>query len=363
MTRFPAVLLACGLLLPVASRADVAEKIIAKVNRDIITRTELEDATRAALETPEGGARAGADPRLVAAQVLDRLIQERLIVQAAAAEGMKVAESEVSPQVEQEEESVRGRFASDRDLEAALKKEGLTREDMHRRIVEAWRERYLLFKMVHRKQKEFETNADVADTDILAYFNAHKAEPAYQTDPMVHARHILFAVDGALTGGPRKVALAAAAAKVKAAKAALKRGEKFQDIATRLSEDGETREKGGDLGLFGKGTFHENLEKAAFALKPGQVSEAVESPVGLHLLLVEEALPPRPRTLDETIRVPAPIVPAQAKAPPEVQTMVLREYIRTVLRSERQASALQKWVDGLKAKALIQKFEAGPAGT
>ena len=363
MSRPLAFLLAGGLGLALPARADVAEKIIAKVNRDIITRTELEDATRAALESSEGGARAGGDSKAIAGQVLDRLIQERLIVQAATAEGMKVAESEVSPQVEQEEESVRGRFASDRDLEAALKKEGLTREDMHRRIVEAWRERYLLFKMVHRKQKEFETNADVTDADLLAYYNAHKVEPAYQTDPMVHARHILFAVDGALTGAPRKAAVAAATAKVKAARAALKRREAFVEVAKRLSEDGETREKGGDLGTFGKGTFHENLEKAAFALKPGQVSDAVESPVGLHLLLVEEALPSRPRTLEETIKVPAPIVPQQAKAPPEAQTMVLREYIRTVLRSERQAAALQKWVDGLKARALIQKFEGGPAGS
>jgi len=295
----------------------------------------------------------------VMAQVLDRLIQERLIVQAAEADGMKVTENEVSPQVEQEMDAVRARFASDREFEAALRKEGLTREDMRRRVAESWQERYVLFKMVRRKQHDFETAADVGEAEIATYYAAHKADPEWQTQPMVHARHILFAVDGALTGPARKAALAEAGKKVAVARAALKRGEKFADVARALSEDGPTREAGGDLGTFGRGTYHENLEKAVFALKAGEVAGPVETPVGLHLLLAEEVLKPRPKTLDETVAAPVP-ASAAAGATPETQQVPLRDFIREQLKAQAQATALQSWIDGLKAKALIRKFEEEP---
>ncbi len=64
-------------------------------------------------------------------------------------------------------------------------------------------------------------------------------------------------------------------------------GEDFAKLAQEFGTDG-TKDKGGDLGWFGPGQMHPDFEKAAFALKPGEVSELVKTPYGYHIIKLEE---------------------------------------------------------------------------
>ncbi len=66
-----------------------------------------------------------------------------------------------------------------------------------------------------------------------------------------------------------------------------KDGEKFEDLAKQYSE-GPSAERGGDLGFFRRGAMVQPFEEAAFSLKPGEVSDAVRTQFGLHLIKVEE---------------------------------------------------------------------------
>jgi len=75
---------------------------------------------------------------------------------------------------------------------------------------------------------------------------------------------------------------------------------------------------------------------------------------------VEEVLPARLRTLSETLKVAAPVAGA-AGAAPETQEMTLEKYIRAILRNQKLSAALQAWVDGLKARALIRKTVEEPS--
>jgi len=68
----------------------------------------------------------------------------------------------------------------------------------------------------------------------------------------------------------------------------VKAGEDFAKLATEFSADPGSKEKGGDLGWFGKGRMMQAFEAAAFALQPGQISDLVETPYGFHIIKVEE---------------------------------------------------------------------------
>lgn len=76
-------------------------------------------------------------------------------------------------------------------------------------------------------------------------------------------------------------------------------GKDFGDMAKAYSQDEASAKHGGELGFFKKGQTVPAFEEAAFALKPGQVSDPVETPMGLHLIQVEEIKPGRKRTLAE----------------------------------------------------------------
>src|SRR5689334_22826282 len=64
-------------------------------------------------------------------------------------------------------------------------------------------------------------------------------------------------------------------------------GEDFAKLAQEFSTDG-TKDKGGDLGWFGKGQMVPEFEQAAFALKPGEISNVVQSKFGFHIIKLEE---------------------------------------------------------------------------
>lgn len=66
-----------------------------------------------------------------------------------------------------------------------------------------------------------------------------------------------------------------------------KNPDKFADLAKKYSQDEKSAPAGGDLGKFGKGKMDPNFEKAAFALKPGEISNLVKTEYGYHIIKVE----------------------------------------------------------------------------
>lgn len=137
-------------------------------------------------------------------------------------------------------------------------------------------------------------SANVSDADIQAYYDAHKAD--YET---LTARHILIRVKGApMPGVPGKPELTDDEAKAKAEsiRARILAGEDFAKIAKEESDDTTSGEKGGDLGEFKKGMMVPPFEAAAFALKPGDISEPVLTPFGYHIIQVQSHTT---KTLDE----------------------------------------------------------------
>ena len=75
----------------------------------------------------------------------------------------------------------------------------------------------------------------------------------------------------------------------------LRSGASFEEMARRYSTD-PSRDKGGDMGLFHRGTLNDEFEKVARGMKPGDVSDVVQTLYGYHIILVTEIRPPAQRS-------------------------------------------------------------------
>ena len=104
----------------------------------------------------------------------------------------------------------------------------------------------------------------------------------------IRARHILLRLPTDATPAQRDSVRAVAESLRQRAAA----GEDFAALASRFSQDPGSAAQGGDLGYFGRGRMVPPFEEAAFQLQPGQVSQVVESPFGLHVIRVEDRRQP-----------------------------------------------------------------------
>lgn len=122
------------------------------------------------------------------------------------------------------------------------------------------------------------------DADLRADYDARVAE--FATPEQVELRHILIASKASDSEEDRK----AARTKAEAVLARLADGEEFAAVASDVSDDDTSKDKGGALGTIERGDAAPEIEIAAFELEIETVSEIVESPSGLHILIVDEKI-------------------------------------------------------------------------
>lgn len=133
-------------------------------------------------------------------------------------------------------------------------------------------------------KEEVIAKIDVTEDDIKSYYKAHQEE--FEAPEMIRVRHILIRnpmskSDSIDDKNKRKEKAEEVLKKIKA-------GEDFAGLASESSEDQASKEKGGDLGLITKGMMVPELEKVAFSLRPGEVSDIIETRYGFHIIKVEE---------------------------------------------------------------------------
>ena len=118
-----------------------------------------------------------------------------------------------------------------------------------------------------------------------------QSQDQFSTPEQVRASHILFKIDGKDEAAVRKQA--------EAVLARARAGEDFAKLANQHTEEEVGKTRGGDLDFFGRGAMAKEFEDAAFALKPGELSDVVKTPFGLHIIKLTDRRAAAVRTLDE----------------------------------------------------------------
>lgn len=152
------------------------------------------------------------------------------------------------------------------------------------RTGEKRRVRYALVDVDQVRQQ-----VQISQNELEAFYKQNIAQ--YTTPEQVAASHILLKTEGKDDAAVRKQAEEVAAR--------AKAGEDFAALAKQFSEDESNNTTGGSLGEFGRGTMVPEFEQAAFAMKPGEISDPVKTSFGYHIIKVEKNQPATTRTLEE----------------------------------------------------------------
>ncbi len=207
-------------------------------------------------------------------QILEEMINEKLIVAEARREGITVSDQELARAVDKAVQDAKDRFGEE-GFKQQLAKESMTEDQLRAKYRDDLRRQALMARL---REKLFPAKP-VSQTEAETYFKEHP-EKFPQAPPQVR----LFVIQIPVVAD--SVTEASGRAKALDARRRILAGEKFAKLAGEVSEDPGTAKSGGDLGYFAKGTMEPALEKAAFSLKIGEVSEPIRSPYGWHLLEV-----------------------------------------------------------------------------
>ncbi|MFQ5532357.1 MAG: peptidylprolyl isomerase, partial [Candidatus Methylomirabilales bacterium] len=252
----------------VAGEEFLIDKVVAVVNDDVITLSQLQQEEKPLLHRVRQESRGQGgegQEEITQRQILDALILRRLQVQEAEKENVVVNDDEVKATIE--EIKKQNRFRSDAEFAQALKQQNLTLDEFKTRI----REQQLVDRLLILKVR---STILVTDEEITQYYHDHAAE--YRQPPSVRIRHILIG----LPKNPSTKDLAQARARSAEVLDKLKNGADFSKVAAEYSDGGAAKE-GGDLGTMRKGELHPALESVAFSLEPGSISDIIQTPVGL----------------------------------------------------------------------------------
>jgi peptidyl-prolyl cis-trans isomerase SurA len=302
---------------PNAGKKEHLERVVAIVNDSIILQSELD----ARMVPVIAEAQQIADPQerhrrmaKLASQVLDEMVNEELIVQAAEAAKLEVDSSEVQAALDEIKQQ---NNLDDAGLQQALAQQGYTlqgyRADLRRQILRLRAVNQLVAPKVQ-----------ITDEDVRARYDQMSRRS--EAVSAVQLSHILIK----LPEHPTEQQLADAKDKASKAMDRVKAGEAFAAVAKEVSEDPSTSANGGELGWFQRGSINPDWEQIVFSMNKGDMRGPVTGPQGLHVFYVTD------------------IKQSELKPYDQMKEQLQRELKRRELEKQTQT-----WTDELRKKAYI----------
>jgi len=262
---------------PSSNSGAVVEEIIARVNNEIITRTEYDKSLAQTEEETRQDCQGKCTPEQLQSELETRkktalrdLIDQSLLAQRGKDLGISV-ETDVVKQLDQIRQG--NKLDSLDALEKAVTSQGLNWEDFKSNI----RNRILTQKVV---SQEVGSHISIGESDARKYYDDHKSE--FVRPEQVALREIIVN-----TEGKKDTELPDLKKKSETALKRVKDGEDFGEIAKRLS-DGTTKEQGGYIGTFKRGELAKQLEDVVFKMKRNELTEVIETKQGYLIFQVLE---------------------------------------------------------------------------
>lgn len=339
-----AAVLACAIVPLVA--AQVLDKPAATVR---LTRTE--SITVSMLQKTVGAMEAQARRALSAderRQLLDALIGNALILQAAARDGVVVSDAELRTAVAQYQQQMgmalgQGRPLTDQELQTYLTRNGMTYDAFQKQL----RDQQTVLDYLRKKKPSLFDQAQISDQEIQDYYDQNKQN--FFMNDMVTLKHIFVDTRQLTSKEDRDKAARHADDILKE----LKAGASFDSLVVKYSEDNKSKYNGGLFNSFFRNdaqlrqTLGSGFFDAIFKLKKGETSGVLQSNLGYHIVQVVD-------------RVDARLLELTDKIPP-ADTMTVKEAIRQQLVAQRQAAAYKGGLDdlvaALKKQAEIKIFD------
>ncbi len=313
--------------LPIgASSRETVDRVVAIVNDDVITLSEVREMALSINPTTTEA--------IDENSVLEQMIEQKLFEQEAERLGIKVTEAELDASIKQVQEKF---GLNDEQMVEVLKKQNLTPESFR----EQWRLQTLGNKLL---ESQLKNKIVITDEEINDYYVKNYGQSTSESTGSASA----------VTGtGEVKIAHILISSKspdaeAKARKVAelAKSGQDFGALAKEYSEDNLSAEKGGDLGSFKKGDLIESLEVAVETTPVGGITGPVESPAGYHIIKVLERAEPGTAEKESDSEEDSGRVLA-------ISDETRKEISDTLYRQKAEAQ-LKTWLDKIKQEAYIE---------
>ena len=236
------------------------------------------------------GAKLPTNPEGLAAireQIVGSIIDEELLVQQAQRDtAITVTDEEIASGVEEQVKKVRGNFTSEVDYRAELQKAGFqTPEEYRRWLSDQQRRAAFQNRLVEKLRGEGKLKAvSPTEKEMKQFFDEQRASLGTRPATLSFRQIVV-------SPKPSPEAKSRTRAQADSIVLELRKGADFATAARRFSQDPGSKDQGGSLNWFRRGVMVPEFERVAFGLKPGVVSDPVESPFGYHIIQVERAQP------------------------------------------------------------------------
>jgi peptidyl-prolyl cis-trans isomerase SurA len=272
---------------PATDTTFMVDHVVAVVGNRPVLASQVEEEI---FSRESQGTKLPTDPEGIKAarqQIVSAIIDEELLVQQAQRDtSIKVTDEEIASGVEEQVRKVRGNFTSEVDYRAELQKAGFqTPEEYRRWLSEQQRRAAFQNRLIEKLRSDGKLKA-VAPTEneMRQFFDEQKASLGKRPATLSFRQIVI-------TPTPSAEAKARTKARADSIVSELRRGADFATAARRFSQDPGSKEQGGSLNWFRRGVMVPEFERVAFGMRPGVISDAVESPFGFHIIQVERVQP------------------------------------------------------------------------